>query len=117
MNKLMAIVDMGTSNSRLFITDVAGNIRVSVQGGFGVKDRAITGSREVLLNGLRKLLNKAVRETHISRDQIECFLCSGMITSEIGLAEIPHCTAPVSAQDLARETREQSFVEILPVPF
>jgi hypothetical protein len=36
----MTIVDMGTSNSRLLITDVAGNIRVSVQGEFGVKDRA-----------------------------------------------------------------------------
>jgi 2-dehydro-3-deoxygalactonokinase len=117
MNKLMAIVDMGTSNSRLFITDVAGNIRISVQDEFGVKDQAITGSREVLLNGLRKILNKAVREAHISRDQIECFLCSGMITSEIGLAEIPHCTAPVCAQDFARETHEQSFMEILPVPF
>jgi 2-dehydro-3-deoxygalactonokinase len=117
MNELIAIVDMGTSNTRLFLTDGTGKILASVQDKFGVKDRAITGSRDVLLSGLRKLLSKAAREANIKEEQIECFFCSGMISSEIGLTEIPHCSAPVSIGDLARQAHEESFPEILPVPF
>ena len=84
---------------------IIGNILVSVQGEFGVKDRAITGSRDVLLNGLRKLLNKAAREAHISRDQIECFNCSGMITSEIGLADFQCLSLPDNAGQLNMRPR------------
>jgi 2-dehydro-3-deoxygalactonokinase len=43
-------------------------------------------------------------------------LCSGMITSEIGIKEIPHRIVPVSIQDLAENALELSMPEIGPMP-
>lgn len=40
----------------------------------------------------------------------------GMITSDMGLLEIPHVSAPASAQDLKNAMREQVFPEIAPFP-
>ena len=39
-----------------------------------------------------------------------------MITSDMGLLEIPHVSAPASAQDLKNAMREQAFPEIAPFP-
>lgn len=116
MGKYSAIVDMGTTNTRLTLVDTSGQVYDSVKGEFGVKDRAATGSREILIKGLKQLLMKAVENKGMVLNQIERMLCSGMITSEIGLIDIPHCIAPVSADDLAAHAREVSMPEILSAP-
>jgi 2-dehydro-3-deoxygalactonokinase len=116
MGKFFAIVDMGTTNTRLSLVDDSGKEHGSVKGGFGVRDRAATGSREILTKGLNQLLRKVAHREGIALRQIEYMLCSGMITSEIGLIDIPHCIAPVDVHDLARNAREISMPEILPAP-
>lgn len=116
MGKFFAIVDMGTTNTRLTLVDPSGKVHDSVKGEFGVKDRAAIGNREILIKGLNQLLIEAVQNKGILLSQIECMLCSGMITSEIGLIDIPHRIAPVGAKDLAAHTQEVSMPEILPAP-
>lgn len=116
MGEFFAIVDMGTTNTRLTIVDPSGKVHDSVKGEFGVKDRAATGNREILIKGLNQLLTEAARNKGILLSQIDCMLCSGMITSEIGLIDIPHRIAPVDANDLAAHAQEVSMPEILPAP-
>lgn len=116
MNELFAIVDMGTTNTRLTLADSSGSIRSSVKGKFGVKDSAATGSREILVKGLNRLTEDISQETGISLGQIKYMICSGMITSEIGLIDIPHRIAPVGVDDLAVHAQELSIPEILPSP-
>ena len=71
MKPFSAIVDMGTTNTRLNLVDSQGSVRASVKGGFGVKDRAASGSRDVLIQGLRQLVEKVTDETGVLPEQIE----------------------------------------------
>jgi 2-dehydro-3-deoxygalactonokinase len=116
MGTFFAIVDMGTTNTRLTLVDASGEVRASVKGAFGVKDRAAAGNREILIKGLNQLLTEATQHMGILLSRIEGMLCSGMITSEIGLIDIPHRVAPVDARDLAANAQEVSMPEILPAP-
>jgi 2-dehydro-3-deoxygalactonokinase len=116
MELFSTIVDMGTTNTRLNLVDSLGNVHGSVKGEFGVKDRAASGSRGVLIQGLHALVEKVTEKTSISPAQIMQMLCSGMITSEIGLVDIPHLFAPVNIKQLSANIRELSMPEILPAP-
>ncbi len=48
---------------------------------------------------------------------MECILASGMITSSLGLREVPHLTAPAGLEQLARGIRHEVFPSISPIPF
>lgn len=116
IEKLFAIVDMGTTNTRLTLIDTSGKVYASEKGEFGVKDCAAAGRKEILINGLNRLLTEVIRHQGLSLSKIERMICSGMITSDIGLIDIPHCTAPIDVNELAAHTIEMSMPEILPAP-
>lgn len=93
-------VDTGTTNTRVKVwqDDVA------VAGAFaavGVRDTAVTGSRHRLQQGVREALAAACAEAGITVDDVAAIVASGMITSNVGLHEVPHLAAPVGLQDLA----------------
>jgi 2-dehydro-3-deoxygalactonokinase len=94
-------IDCGTTNSRAYVVDNNGIILSKATKTVGVKDTATTGSRDTLRNGLREIVQLAVEQAGLSIRDISAVLSSGMITSEIGLAEIPHLEAPCGAAELA----------------
>lgn len=96
-----ATIDCGTTNSRVYLLDA--HQRVVARGAkkVGVRDTAITGSNRVLRDGLREIFEAALRDAGLGVADIECAITSGMITSEIGLREIPHLWAPAGVEDLA----------------
>ena len=55
---------------------------------------------------------RRIRESDVIR-----ILASGMITSEFGLYELPHLTAPAGIKELHDSMAEVSFPEISPIPF
>jgi len=116
MEPYSAIVDMGTTNTRLNLVDSLGHVHGSVKGEFGVKDRAVSGSKDVLIQGLHQLVENVIQEKGIPARQITQMLCSGMITSEIGLVDIPHLFTPVDMKQLSANICELSMPEILPAP-
>jgi len=67
----------------------------------GVKDTAVNGSNSVLKEGLKEVFEKTVSEAGLKVKDIKFAVTSGMITSEIGLKEIPHLWAPVGIDELA----------------
>jgi 2-dehydro-3-deoxygalactonokinase len=67
----------------------------------GVRDTAITGSRQTLREGLASLVEATVREANLQLGDVRFAITSGMITSEIGLQEIPHLWAPAGLAELA----------------
>ena len=107
---LIAVVDMGTTHTRLTVVERSGKVVASAKGEFGVKDRAATGSRDILINGLNRLIQDIWEREKIPPDRIEEMIGVGMITSDIGLVEIPHRVTPVTVEDLA------AHVEEIPMP-
>lgn len=112
MGTLSAVVDMGTTNTRLTVVDRSGMVYASAKGDFGVKDRAASGSKEILTHGLNRLIMTALEGKNISLSQIKRMVGVGMITSDIGLVNIPHRTAPVDLDDLATHVEEITLPEI-----
>jgi 2-dehydro-3-deoxygalactonokinase len=116
MTDHFAILNMGTTNTRITLTDSNGHVTASATAAFGVKDRAASGDRNVLVIGLRELLKEAAQKGGVEKSRIAFMIGSGMVTSEIGLVEIPHCLAPASVQDLSARTSRRRMPEILPCP-
>ena len=47
-------VDCGTTNSRAYVIDQTGKVFGKARKKVGVRDTAVTGSRDVLLSGVKK---------------------------------------------------------------
>ena len=75
----------------------------------GTPIECIEGSNCATADGAKKA---GIRESDVIR-----ILASGMITSEFGLYELPHLTAPAGIKELHDSMAEVSFPEISPIPF
>ncbi|SLM17854.1 conserved hypothetical protein [uncultured spirochete] len=100
--KYVGIIDCGTTNSRFSIVDNRGKIIASVAAKIGVKDTASQRTKEPLKKGLRKLFEEALSASGIAASDLNLVMSSGMITSEIGLMELPHQPAPIGLDELAK---------------
>ena len=110
-------VDAGTTNTRVWLT-VGDQVVARGQAGVGVRDTARDGSSARLRNALRELINQ-VRDEAGNQEVTqspECVIAAGMITSPLGLAEVPHVSAPAGLNELAASTERHSFPEITDLP-
>jgi 2-dehydro-3-deoxygalactonokinase len=110
----IAIIDSGTTNSRVYIVDENGNVITRASQKVGVRDTAIHGNNQVLKDGVREVFNRALQEVGISPSEIHCILSSGMITSELGLIEIPHLWAPCNLDTLAANITLVKDLDVFP---
>ena len=110
-----AVIDCGTTNSRIYLLDENYQIIKKGDKKIGVRDTAIHGSNEVLKLGLEKLMEKTVLSAGLKIQDVKFAITSGMITSEIGLIEIPHLWAPVGINDLAKNIKVVQDLEVFPL--
>jgi 2-dehydro-3-deoxygalactonokinase len=113
----LVCVDAGTTNTRVWLT-AGDRVVAGARVGVGVRDTARDGSSERLRAALRELINRVCDD---ARDQgfaqsPECVIAAGMITSPLGLAEVPHVHTPAGLSELAASTRQYSFPEITDLP-
>ncbi|MFW6274600.1 MAG: 2-dehydro-3-deoxygalactonokinase [Spirochaetota bacterium] len=111
----IATIDCGTTNSRVYIVNEAGNVLGKASKKVGVKDTAATGSTETLKSGLQQAYYTAVEQAGLQSEDIEFIISSGMITSEIGLRELPHLWAPAGMQALADNITKVHDTSIFPI--
>ena len=111
---MIAVIDCGTTYSRIYIVEKGRIIGQSAQK-IGVRDVAVSGSKELLKQGLQTIFHDAVRNAGLTPADIQYAVASGMITSEIGLLEIPHAVAPVGLQELAQQVVITRDPTILPI--
>lgn len=112
---MFAVIDCGTTMTRIYIVDESQNIVADGRKKVGVRDTSITGSRDTLRNGVTQLFFQVLEEHKIPEDQVEFAIASGMITSEVGLIEIPHLVAPVGLQQLTSGILEVEDPSVLPI--
>ncbi len=103
------VVDSGTTNTRVRLWH-EGAVLQSWMEPVGARDTARDGSSDALKAALKRMI------AAVDAD-VEAVICSGMITSNVGLFEVPHVTAPVNIPDLARAIVRQDFPEISQLPF
>lgn len=110
-------VDAGTTNTRVWLT-AGDRVVARARAGVGVRDTARDGSPDRLRNALRELIDRVRDEARKQgfAQSPECVIAAGMITSPLGLAEIPHIPTPTGLNELAAATRQYSFPEITDLP-
>jgi 2-dehydro-3-deoxygalactonokinase len=88
-------IDTGTTNSRVLLwnnSELVDQAKTNV----GVRNTSIDGHNGALLEVLKEALQTLLAKHQLLESDIHCILACGMITSNLGLIEVPHLVAPVS---------------------
>lgn len=105
------VVDAGTSRTR--VRWWQRGVRDEVEAAVGAKDVARAGSPAPLAGALREAI-AGLRARHAATPA--AVVCSGMITSNVGLLEVPQVAAPVSLAALARHVRRHDLPAVTDLP-
>lgn len=108
---------MGTTNTRVWL--VKGDEVIARAKDFvGVRDTARDGSHERVRKALRDLIAQVKDDgRHAdSRSIPSCVIAAGMITSPLGLREVPHVQSPAGAKELASRIERHRFSDITELP-
>ncbi|QWU16107.1 2-dehydro-3-deoxygalactonokinase [Paenibacillus sophorae] len=108
-------IDTGTTNTRVNVWRDNEVVAEAFQP-VGVRDTAITGSRQKLTQGVKTAIEEAMRTANVKTGDSVVILASGMITSNVGLYEIPHVPAPAGIQELAAAMVKAELPEIIDQP-
>lgn len=84
--------------------------------GVGVRNTAIDGNNGRLKDAVRSCIEEVMDAAGITFDEVSRVIASGMITSNMGLVEIPHVPAPAGAKELAANARELLLEDVCPLP-
>lgn len=111
---MFAVIDCGSASTEVFIVDENNKILTSAAKNIGVQSVASTGSKEILKQGIREALSLAAENLKIELSKIEFAIAFGMITSEMGLKEVPHMIAPAGIDELASNIEILENTDVFP---
>lgn len=106
-------IDSGTTTTRVRLWH-EGEVRWTATRPVGARDTTATGSTARLREALGELIAQLRRETRLP---LEAAVCSGMITSNVGLLEVPHLLAPAAPGMIAANLVRHDFPDIADLPF
>jgi len=105
-------IDTGTTNTRVCLWE--NDQLISFSGEMvGVRDTSITGSPDTLQKGIKKVIETTLAKAGKVKSDIGIILASGMITSNYGIYEVPHVTAPVNIEELAGQMVSKVIPEVI----
>ncbi|MBQ9112932.1 MAG: 2-dehydro-3-deoxygalactonokinase [Clostridia bacterium] len=114
MKKRYITIDGGTTNTRVALVEDNKVLR-AVKGNVGAR-KSMSGNDE-LVRFIKDAISDLLSEYSLCEDDITCVLASGMITSEFGLYELPHISAPAGAKELHDSIKRHDIPEICSLPF
>ena len=111
-------IDMGTTHTRVWFLKER-SIIARTHARLGVQDAACAGSTDKLRAGLRNLLMQTRSEALQKgcREEPAFVMAAGMLTSSLGLEEIPHLSAPAGLNELAAAVQTRHFADVAELPF
>lgn len=108
-------IDVGTSNTRVRYIE-GEKIISNYSSGIGVKDTAIKGTLQYLKSTLKEGIEHCLRGANKNLDSVEGIIAYGMITSNLGISEIPHLEAPVNLECISQNIEIRLIDEIIEKP-
>lgn len=108
MKDTLFTLDGGTTHTRIVLwqgEQVLAHVKLIV----GVRDSAQDGHNQRLVTAIKQGLNEVLAMANCPAQAVSRVVASGMLTSPLGLHEVPHCTAPVSLQSLAAAMRAETL--------
>lgn len=114
--KYTITIDTGTTNTRAFLWDESRSMAASAKAEVGVHNTAIEGSTATLKQAVRGCIESLLKQAGIGFEDISRVVGCGMITSNVGLAEIPHVFAPAGRKELAKNCVPRLIEGVCPLP-
>lgn len=108
-------IDAGTTNTRSSLWR-DGRVLASCQLEVGVRDTALTGNNQALKQAVRDSVLGALTRAGVEPGAVGLALASGMITSALGLLEVPHLPAPAGLAQLAQGMVPVTMPEVFAGP-
>ena len=118
-------IDGGTTNTRAYLWEGeegkdfrAGKARL-MQGSsspIGVQKTAEEGNNNALRLAVGRMLSELLNAARLKEEDVSAVYVSGMLTSNVGLYELPHLTAPASLRDFSDGICEITLDEIFREP-
>jgi len=106
-------LDVGTTNARAWLVDGT-QILARANASVGVRNTARDGSNDRLKESLRDMIDSLISRDSSVRPSL--VIGTGMISSALGLADVPHVPAPAGLSDIATAIRTFSFPDVTPLP-
>jgi 2-dehydro-3-deoxygalactonokinase len=105
MTERIVAIDCGTTATKAWVV-VDGQVIAGGRATGGVRDVARDKDRAWLRDHLRRLADSVLDDAGIAWTDVRAVIAFGMVTSELGLEEVPHLPTPIERSDLARSMRE-----------
>lgn len=115
--KYIITLDGGTTNTRAYLWRQDGSFVSSKKERAGVRNTAMDGSDQVIRETVKRCIDSLIEESHIEESQVQGIFCSGMLTSNVGLEEIPYLCEPVDERALCNAIECRFFSDITRIPF
>ncbi len=106
-------VDTGTTNTTVWLVENDRILR-EMRRPVGVRTTSIAGDRALLQTTLGEAIECVAKQ---ASSPPRFVLAAGMITSSLGLLEVPHVVAPAGAETLSQYVRMKTFAAVSPLPF
>lgn len=116
MGKYVVTVDTGTTNTRTFLWDEERNMIASAKAEVGVRNTAIDGNNERLKKAVHDCIEDLLTQAGITYEDVSRVMACGMITSNVGLVEVPHVFAPAGLEELAAQSKSILLEDVCPLP-
>lgn len=116
MKRYVITIDTGTTNTRTFLWDEKRNMIASASASVGVHDTAIEGNNTRLKKAVHDCIESLLEQGGIGYDDVAKVIACGMITSNVGLVEVPHVFAPAGKQELADQCVSYLLEDVCPLP-
>ncbi|GEM79081.1 2-dehydro-3-deoxygalactonokinase [Vibrio superstes] len=112
---MIITIDTGTTNTRVALFE--GKQRVDqVKANVGVRNTSIDGNNQLLINTISEAIVELKNKHSLQDSDIQAILAAGMITSNLGLYEVPHLVAPVSLEGFATNIKSVVIPSISTLP-
>lgn len=115
MSEYVATLDGGTTNTRAFLWR-GRQCLCSAARPVGVKDTAVGGSNAALVAAVGECLRELLAAQGLGWAELRCVVAAGMLTSDLGIYELPHLAAPAGVEDFAAGMRCAALPEVCPSP-
>lgn len=114
MSKCYLVIDCGTTNLRVTLLDGERKPIDRIKADGGVRHTTEDGHNGRLRTALRESMEAVLGRNGYAMTDVARCVASGMITSALGLLEIPHVAAPAGASELRTAMQSRVFEDIAP---
>lgn len=113
----LILIDSGTTNSRIRLVDESSHeIIDALKLQVGVRITAIEGNNSRLKQAIQSGIQEILTRNGMTSKEVRNIVASGMITSNLGLYEVPHVPGPASLEDFAQHSKRMVVEEFLNIP-